>query len=179
MLVNPFIIAKSPIQLTERGFARRLPVEITMANDLPVALEGLRAHYWYSDVLLYFLDEHAYLPEVVDAKGNKGIWLAGDGRADILIRSEWPIEHLTVTATSPIPTVIIMSMGGARSTATLTPGKPVTFEVPASGVRDEHSHAYLLSAQSTEGFTPHLQNPESTDPRNLGAMIRFTAVPKK
>src|SRR5262249_33301389 len=72
MLVSPFIIAKSPSQLTERGFARRLPVEVTMANDLPVALEGLRAHYWYSDVLLYFLDEHAYLPEVVDEKGTKG-----------------------------------------------------------------------------------------------------------
>ena len=39
--------------------------------------------------------------------------------------------------------------------------------------------ATMLSAQSTEGFTPHLQDPESTDPRNLGAMLRFTAVPKK
>ena len=35
ILVKPFAVAKSPTLLTERGFARRLPVEITMANDLP------------------------------------------------------------------------------------------------------------------------------------------------
>ena len=178
MLVSPFGVAKSPSQLTERGFARRLPVEITMANDLPVILEGLRAHYWFSDVMMYFLDEHAYLPETVDEQGNKGFWLAGDGRADIIIRCEWPIDHLRVTATSPIPTTVIMSFGGAQSTARLTPGVPSTFDVPASGIRDEHSWAYLLSAQSTEAFTPHLRDPASNDPRNLGAMIRFVAVPK-
>ena len=179
MLVSPFGVAKSPSQLTERGFARRLPVEITMANDLPVILEGLRAHYWFSDVMMYFLDEHAYLPETVDEQGNKGFWLAGDGRADIIIRCEWPIDHLRVTATSPIPTTVIMSFGGAQSTARLTPGVPSTFDVPASGIRDEHSWAYLLSAQSTEAFTPHLRDPASNDPRNLGAMIRFVAVPKQ
>jgi len=177
MLVSPFIIAKSPSQLTERGFARRLPVEITMANDLPVILEGLRAHYWFSDVMMYFLDEHAYLPETVDERGTKGFWLAGDGRADIIVRSEWPIDHLRVTAVSPIPTTVVMSFGATGSTMTLTPGVPATFDVPASGVRDEHSWAYLLSAQSTEGFTPHLRDATSNDPRNLGAMLRFVAVP--
>ena len=40
MLVNPFVAAKFPYQTTERGFARRLPVELTMANDLPVMLVG-------------------------------------------------------------------------------------------------------------------------------------------
>jgi hypothetical protein len=179
MLVNPFVISKSPSQLTERGFARRLPVEITMANDLPVILEGLRAHYWFSDVMMYFLDEHAYLPETVDEHGTKGFWLAGDGRADIIVRCEWPIDHLRVTAASPIPTTVIMSLGSGQSTARVTPSVPATFDVPASGIRDEHSWAYLLSAQSTEGFTPHLRDSGSNDPRNLGAMIRFVAVPKR
>ena len=71
MLVNPFVAAKSPYLATERGFARWLPVEITMANDLPVALiAGPRAHSWFNDVLLYFLDEHAYPPEVIDGEGT-------------------------------------------------------------------------------------------------------------
>jgi len=34
----------------------------------------------------------------------------------------------------------------------------------------------LLSAQSSEGFTPHLQDSASTDYRNLGVLLRFTAV---
>jgi hypothetical protein len=175
MLVNPFVAAKFPNETTERGFARRLPVELTMANDLPIMLEGDRAHSWFSDVLLYFLDEHSYRPEEID--GRPGIWIAGDGRADLLMRCEWPIDHLTMTAYSPISTVFIVSAGGSESRIPLAPGKPVTFDVPTSGVRDLHSHAYLLSARSTEGFTPYLLDPKSTDKRNLGVLMRFIAVP--
>jgi hypothetical protein len=179
MLANPFVIAKSPVQLTERGFARRLPVEVTMANDLPIMLEVTRAHIWFSDVLLYLLDEHAYRPEKIDVEGHEGLWIAGDGRADILVRSDWPIDRLRVTASSPIRTTVLMSMGSSEARAVLEPAKPATFDVPAEGVRDEHSYAYLLSARSTEGFVPHLRDPSSTDARNLGALLRFTAVPRK
>ncbi len=177
MLVNPFVAAKFPNQTTERGFARRLPVEVTMANDLPIMLEGARAHSWYSDVLLYFLDEHVYQPEVVDREGHQGVWIAGDGRADILMRSEWPIDHLRMTVESPVRTVFIVSAGGRASRIALVPGQPATFDVPVSGVRDLRSYAYLLSAQSTEGFTEHLRNPASEDKRNLGVLMRFTAIP--
>ena len=113
MLVNPFVAAKSPYLATERGFARWLPVEVTMANDLPIMLiEGPRAHSWFNDVLLYFLDEHAYPPEVIDAAGHTGVWIAGDGRADIIMRSDWPIDHLRMTVESRVPTVFIVSAGG-------------------------------------------------------------------
>jgi hypothetical protein len=177
MLVNPFAAAKFPNQITERGFARRLPVEITMANDLPVMLEGPRAHSWYSDVLLYFLDEHAYNPETIDPDGHQGVWIAGDGRADIVMRCEWPIDHLRMTVESPIRTVFVVSAGGGESRIPLLPGQAVTFNLAASGVRDLNSFAYLLSARSTEGFTPHLRDPKSTDYRNLGVLMRFTPVP--
>lgn len=178
MLVNPFVAAKFPYQTTERGFARLLPVEITMANDLPIMLiAGPRAHTWFRDTLLYFLDEHAYPPEVIDAEGHTGVWIAGDGRADIIMRCEWPIDHLRMTVISPVPTVFIVSGGSTRSRIALTPDKPVTFDLPVSGVRDLRSYAYLLSAQSTEGFVEHLRNPASKDYRNLGALITYTAIP--
>ena len=178
MLMNPFVAAKFPYQTTERGFARSLPVEVTMANDLPIMLiAGPRAHTWFSDTLLYFLDEHAYPPEVIDAEGHTGVWIAGDGRADMIMRCEWPIDHLRMTAESPVPTVFTVSAGGGQSRITLEPGKPVTFDVPAFGVRDLRSYAYLLSARSTEGFVEHLRRPESKDYRNLGVLIRYTAIP--
>jgi hypothetical protein len=178
LLVNPFVAAKSPYLATERGFARWLPVEITMANDLPIALvEGPRAHSWFNDVLLYFLDEHAYPPEVIDSAGHAGVWVAGDGRADIIMRSDWRIDHLRMTVESRVPTVFIVSAGAGRMSVPVTPDKPVTFDLPASGVRDFTSYAYLLSARSTEGFTEHLRNPDSKDYRNLGVLMRFTAVP--
>jgi hypothetical protein len=68
-------------------------------------------------------------------------------------------------------------MGGAESRIAMVPGKTVTFDLPASGVRDYNSYAYLLSVRSTEGFTPHLQDPTSNDHRNLGVQMTFTAVP--
>jgi hypothetical protein len=178
MLVNPFVAAKSPYLAAERGFARWLPVEITMANDLPVALiEGPRAHSWFNDVLLYFLDEHAYPPETIDAAGHTGVWIAGDGRADMIMRSDWAIDHLRMTIESRVPTVFVVSAGAQQVRVPLLPDKPVTFDVPASGVRDATSYAYLLSARSTEGFTEHLRNPDSKDYRNLGVLMRFTAIP--
>ena len=178
MVVNPFVSAKFPIQSTERGAVRRLPVELTMANDLPVALDVSRAHVLYSEnpvVLLYFLDTHSYIPDRI-AIEPKVVWVAGSGRSDIVLRTERPLDHLKMTAESPIKTVFTVSAGGAVSRVPVVPGQVASFDVPASGVRGLKSYAYLLSVRSSEGFTEHLRTPSSDDKRNLGVMIRFTAV---
>ena len=180
MLMNPFAAAKFTWEATERGWARRLPVELTMANDLPVRLaQPPRAHILYGHegdvptVLLYFLDQHAYPPE------PDGMWIAGDGRADIIVRTDRPIHHLTVTAFSPIQTIFSASAGGPTVTVPIRPRTSVTFDLPVSGVQGFRSWSYLLSASSTEGFIPHLLNPADPqhDGRNLGVQMKFTAVP--
>lgn len=175
MLVNPFIAAKYPFETTERGAARRLPVELTMGNDLPVVLDTSRprAHlpYGYNPtILLYFLDAHAYTPD------PEGIWISGGGRADILVRSENPLDHLVVTAMSPIRTLFTISVGGAPLTVQIEPRKTAVFNLPTTGVRGLKSYAYLLWARSSEGFVPRLLDPRSQDPRNLGVLIRLTPV---
>jgi hypothetical protein len=178
MVVNPFATAKFPYDPPERGFARRLPVELTMANDLPIMNDAPRAHIWFSDVMLYFLDHHAYVPEVIDrTTGRQGIWVAADGRADIIVRCEWPIDHLTITGESRVPTTFTASMGSSASSVRVVPGKAVTFDVAASGVRGLNSYAYLLSLQSSDGFTPRLLDPGSDDYRNLGVLMTFKAAP--
>lgn len=170
MLVNPFVAARFPYQTTERGPARRLPVEVTMANDLPIMLDMHRARVSYGPLLLYFLDENAYPPE------NAGVWVSGSGRADVIVRSEQPFERLSMTVESPIHTVFTVSIGGSPVTVKIVPNTPVSFEVPARGVRGLRSYAYLMSARSTEAFTPHVQVLTSSDYRNLGAYIRFHAI---
>ena len=173
ILVNPFVSAKFPFTIAQHGAARRLPVELTMANDLPIMLDALRSHLAYGQdpgVLLYFLDEHAYPPDPA------GIWIAGDGRADIVMRSVDPLDHLHVTVTSPIHTTFTMSGGAGSRTATLAPGVGAALDVPVSGVRGLNSYAYLLSVRSSDAFTPHLRDPASTDFRNLGALMQFQAV---
>jgi len=173
MIVNPFVSAKFTWEATQRGFVRRLPVELTMANDLPVMLDtSLRGRIPYGadpQLILYFLDQHAFPPEPA------GMWVAGDGRADIVVRCEDVIDRLTVTAYSPIHTTFSMSMGKETVTRVLQPKTPVTFDVPASGVRGLNSYAYLLTAISSSGFTPRLLDPTSRDHRNLAVLVTMQA----
>jgi hypothetical protein len=177
LLLNPFVSAKYTYLSTERGPTRRLPVELTMVNDLPVMLstEPIRARIPYGHdptLLLYFLDQNAFPPD------PPGMWVSGGGRADIIVRAADPIDHVVISAESPIDTVLTVSMGAGNVREPLTPGKTVTFSVPAAGVRYVQSYAYLMSVRSSEGFIPHLQDPESKDFRNLGALLRFQAVTK-
>jgi hypothetical protein len=174
ILVSPFDAAKRTWEITEHGLARRLPVELTMAQDLPVMLaQPLRGRIEYRHdpmMLLYFLDGHAFPPE------PPGMWLSGAGRADIIVRTEQPTHRFAMTAEpGPISTVLTVSAGGETSTIPIVPGKSASFVVPASGVRALHGYAYLLSAQSSEGFIPHLRDPGSGDGRNLGVLLNFKA----
>ncbi|MES1256727.1 MAG: hypothetical protein ABUS56_14015, partial [Acidobacteriota bacterium] len=110
MVVNPFVAAKYTYLMFERGAARRLPVELTMANDLPMALSSspIRARIPYRNdplMLLYFLDQNASPPEPA------GMWVTGGRRADVIVRTEDPMDHLAVSAESPIPTVLTVSVG--------------------------------------------------------------------
>ena len=114
ILLNPFVMAKNPWEIAEHGAARRLPVEMTMANDLPAMLaQPLRGRIVYRNdpfMLLYFLDDHAFPPEPT------GMWVAGDGRADIIVRTENPVHQLAFTAgPSPIATMLTISAGAATS----------------------------------------------------------------
>jgi hypothetical protein len=178
ILINPFFIAKNTWELSEHGAARRLPVELTMATDLPVMLaQPLRAriHYRNDPLLeLFFLDNHAFPPEEVQP-GKWSMWVTGAGRADIIVKTEEPVRHFVVTAESPIRTTLTISAGAGRSTIPILPGKPVTFQVPWSGVRGNQSYECLMSAQSSDGFIPHLRDPESKDGRNLGVLLNFKA----
>jgi hypothetical protein len=174
VLVNPFVAAKFTWQITESGPARYLPVELTMANDLPVRLDTrIRARIPYGrdpEVYLYFLDQNAYPPEPT------GMWVGATGRADIIVRTDHPIHHLAVKAESPIRTTLTVSMGRVPVTITLEPGRPATFDVPADGVRGLESYAYLMTARATRGFVPRLVEPGSDDNRHLGALLRFRAI---
>ena len=173
ILVSPFDSAKRTWEIAEHGPLRRLPVELTMFQDLPVMLaQPIRARIEYRNdpmMFLYFLDGHAYPPE------PPGMWVSGAGRADIIVRTEQPMHQFAMTAESSISTVLTISAGSGTATIPIVPGKPASFVVPASGVRALHGYAYLLSAQSSEGFIPHLQDPASADGRNLGVLLNFKA----
>ena len=184
ILVNPFVAAKYPYLLVEKGPTRRLPVELTMANDLPAMLaQPLRGHVQYRNdpgVLLYFLDQNAWPPEPtgVGADGQRihSMWVSGAGRADVIVRTPWPIQYIEAEAQSPIRTELTVSLGDIPVRLELEPRKVHTFTVKASGARGFGDYNYLLTTHSTAGFIPHLMEPGNTDYRNLGAQLRFRPV---
>lgn len=174
ILTNPFVSAKYTYLIAEKGPARRLPVELTMANTLPLRLaQPLRGHIQYGHdpgVLLYFLDQNAWPPE------PNGMWVSGTGRADIIVRSAASFERVMFEAESPIHTVLTIALGSDPVTVTLEPGRISLFEVKASGVHGKGDYNYLMTATSTEGFVPHLLEPRNWDYRTLGAQVRFRPV---
>ncbi len=177
MIANPFVAAKYTFLMMEKGPVRRLPVELTMANDLPIRLDPSRGYVHYGPydeqgMILYFLDQHAWPPE------PEGMWVSGAGRADVIVRTSRPVDHLVVEAHSPIRTSLTVSAGAEAVTVQVQPGPPVTFDVPVSGVHGLGDYACLLSATSTEGFVPHVMDPASPDTRNLGAQLRFSVALK-
>jgi hypothetical protein len=101
------------------------------------------------------------------------MWVSGSGRADIIVRTVRPVDHLVVEAESPIHTVLTVTMGSDPVRVTLEPGKVATFDVPASGVRGLNDYNYVMTTHSTEGFVPHLMDPQSVDYRNLSAQLRY------
>jgi hypothetical protein len=185
ILVNPFWAAKFPYLVTEKGPARRLPVELSMANELPVRLaQPLRAPIQYRTdpgVKLYFLDQNAWPPEPTgtapDGSRVFSIWVSGAGRADVIVRAAWPLDHLEVEVESPINTVLTLSAGADAVTKRLVPKQIQAFDLKTSGVRGYGGdYSCLLVVRSTEGFIPHLEDVHSGDYRNLSAQIRFRPV---
>src|SRR5262249_57505456 len=96
-----------------RGRGCGLAVELMLADELGVRVaQPLRAPIQYRTdpgVKLYFLDENAWPPEPtgVAADGSRifSMWVSGAGRADVIVRAAWPIDHLEVEVESPIHTV--------------------------------------------------------------------------
>lgn len=174
VLASPFVAAKFPYLIPEQGAARYLPVELTMANTMPMRLaQPLRGRVQYGHeppVFLYFLDQNAWPPE------SNGMWISAAGRADIIVRVAAPFDWLEVEAESPLSTTLALSVGRGEQRVRIEPGKVTTFRVAAAGVRGFGDYNYLMRARATDGFVPHLVDPASPDYRNLSVRLRFRPV---
>ena len=139
-----------------------------MVNDLPVMLNGSRARVPYGTdpvLLLYFLDEHTYLPE------PGGMWVAGGERSEIIIRTGEPLDTLTVTLHTTVANEVVLDGGGVVRRMTLAPGVGATASVPMEAVATRGSFAYLFRISTTHGDVPALVEPGSQDPRFLGVRM--------
>jgi len=171
LVLNPFVSAKQPYLGVERGLLRALPVELTMVNDLPINLDAPRARVEYGDpaMLLYYLDHNAWQPEL------PGIWVAGERRAEIIVRSGPRLAEATVRLLSRVANTVEVSLGGATERVELAPGVPREVTLRPEGVYARRSWAYLLSVRSETGFVPRLVEPDSRDSRYLGVAVQVAS----
>ena len=174
ILVDPFVAASRPWQNTQRGLFRVLPVELTMVNDLPVQLDQGRSRIRYGDdpqLLLYYLDDNAWHPE------EAGIWVAGESRADIIVRTYPPLAGLEITLRSPVANVATVTVDGSTHHAELTPNETETLRVPIDGVFARGAQSFVLTVETESGFVPHLRNAGSADSRFLGVQVGLEGIP--
>ncbi|HEX5475570.1 MAG TPA: hypothetical protein VFX12_13000 [Vicinamibacterales bacterium] len=174
MLASPFAAAKYPWHVVETGLVRRLPVELTLLDDLPVALVPARSRVPFGaqrDLLLYFLDEHAFPPE------GSFFWVAGGATAEVVVRAERPLAAMQVTWQSPIANHVTARIGASTASLDLVANREQSASLrPGPGVVSNYkrgSRAYVLRLSTSTGFVPRLADPRSTDRRFLGARVEL------
>ena len=171
VLINPFIAAKQPYVIAERGLLRALPVELTMVADLPVALIARRHRIPYGTdpaLQLSFLDRNAY------PSNTREFWVAAGNRADIIVTSSTRLSSVTVALRSPVPNRVVIGLGGDDATMDLRPGVVEEVSLTPKAIYVRGRWSYLLSIRTRNGFTPRLLTSSSRDNRFLGVAVTLT-----
>lgn len=176
-LVNPFVASKQPQIIVDHGAARMLPIELTMVNELPINLDRLRCRLLVGKdptLSLFLIDENVYPPEPA------GIWVHGQRRGDIIIRTTAPLSGLRVSLSSPVPNTVWVSFEGRSTTVDLKPGEGVDVLMSSTGgVYADRGYGHVLSVKTTNGFVPMNTYIGSEDNRYLGVLMRLQGVEKK
>ena len=175
LLARPIAASLEPWHNVEHGIPRLLPIELTLADNLPVRLDLQRSRLDVDGALLYEMDENAFLPEQ-----TKRFWVAGAARAEMILRTDRAIEKATLQLHSGVANHVTVSLGRAHAAIDLQPGGDGTI-VLEPGVGVEYaggSRAYVFTVTTTNGFVPAEVDPKSTDRRFLGVFIepRFELV---
>jgi hypothetical protein len=188
IVLNPIYSSLNPGEHTKTGPLHALPIELTLLNDLPMAVYADRSRRPLAGdppMLAYFPDDGAFAPE------GDAFWLRGKARADVILRG--PVADLgsrrfvskTITKLAievqngADPGRVSVSTGAESRTLTMTSAEIARFTLAMpAGVpyhRDDNptSYLYVVSFRTTAGFVPFLEAESSSDSRFLGAHIRL------
>ena len=168
LLAHPIASSLEPWHNVEHGIPRVLPVEVTLADNLPVRLDLNRSRLDLDGALPYEMDENAFLPEE-----TKRFWVAGAARAEMILRTDRSIEKATLQLHSAVANHVRVTLGRASAEIDLAPeGNGTVVLEPGPGVVYKGgSRAYVFTVTTTNGFVPAELDPKSRDRRFLGVFI--------
>lgn len=193
LVFNPFYAAFHPAEHVKHGVFRRLPIELTLVNDLPVNVLPTRTRQPLGGtppVLAYFLDDNVYGREQPDNR----FWVRGESAADILLRAPIDIEtSVEVPANrslriarldvelegGPKPNRVTISTGAETRVVEMPPGSQERFELampPGVPYRPDPrfptNYIYQVRISSATGFVPMFDS-NLPDSRFLGVRVRL------
>jgi hypothetical protein len=191
LLSSPFYSSFYPGEHTKTGLFRRLPLELSLVNDLPVNVSPSRSRQPLGGappLSGYFMDDNAY-PREGDA-----FWVRGESRADVMLRAPAPLEAGTNgdrMRALRVPRMEIMLETGPKPNQVTIRTAAVTqvVDVPANDRRtvivamgdglpykpypeNPTNYVYALSIESATGFIPLFET-GGRDNRFLGVFVRM------
>jgi hypothetical protein len=172
ILVNPFVSSSRPYIAPRQGVLPWLPVELTMVNDLPIMINSGRARIPYGEprMMLYFLDENAWVPE------RAGIWVAGRSSTEIIVRSGERFIRLDLTLRSLVRNRVTLSAGAGVRVIDLEPDTLTTVSLQTRGTYARGGVNTLLSIGTSGGAVPRLLDASAGDTRFLGVLMQLRGI---
>jgi hypothetical protein len=191
LLTNPFYTSFYPGEHTKTGLFRRLPLELSLVNDLPVNVSPSRSRQPLGGtppLSGYFMDDNAYNRE------NDWFWVRGESRADVMLRAPAPLEtgpegdrarplrvprmeltletgpkpnHVTIRTAVAVQTVDVPANDRRTVVVEMGPGLPYK-PYPENPT----NYVYALSIETTTGFIPLFET-GGRDNRFLGINVRM------
>ena len=188
---NPFYSSFHPGEHTKAGLFRRLPLELSLVNDLPVNVSPSRSRQPLGGtppLSAYFMDDNAYTRE------GDAFWVRGESRADIMLRAPAPMEATPEGERARplrVPRMEIRLETGPKANRVTVRTGAVTqaIDVPANDARtlvvpmgeglpykpypeNPTNYVYAISIESTSGFIPLFET-GGRDNRFLGIFVKM------
>jgi hypothetical protein len=188
LVLHPFATSQSMASHSQTAPLKWLPVELTNILDLPIINEPDRSRQPFGDnpgvgdypFQLYFLDDEAYGKESVR---DASFWLKGETRAEFLVRVDTPVRWLRYQLRAgAVATTVTARVGDKRISVDLAANRraEIVIALPP-GFPNKHArpvetpgptYIWVVSLESSAGFTPADLDPASSDTRLLGVHVR-------
>jgi hypothetical protein len=194
LLNSPFYTSFYPGEHSKTGLFRRLPLELSLVNDLPVNVSPSRSRQPLGGtppLSGYFMDDNAYNRE------NEWFWVKGESRADIMLRAPAPMEASAEGERARplrVPRMeLLLETGPKANRVTVrTAAGRQDVDVPANDRRtvvvemgpglpykpypeNPTNYVYAISIESATGFIPLFET-GGRDNRFLGVNVRMTPL---
>jgi hypothetical protein len=182
ILVSPVHSSARPATHAKRLPFTLLPVEKTLINNIPTntnpnAMRQQWGHPPNPDRFLYFLNDNFNAKHPDD----DGWWTLGDKKADIMLRTFFPVKEIVVhLLNNPrLSNEISVSVDGAGKKIILGPKQRGSLHFPVGrGFQIRESHQYRLKIKAAKGSIPYYESEASQEKRWLGVFFELELIPR-